>query len=232
MMIKELKKIPYLELSDDKISKLDEYMSITLSENEHVNLTRNDSPDSFIVKNILDSLLAVKHYDFNKKTALDIGSGAGFPGIPLAIYFPKTKFVLLEPTFKRAAFLAMVCDKLELNNVKVVAKRAEDYVKEGNYEKFDIVTSRAVSQLNILLELSIPFLKVNGTMIAYKGLNYQEEINLSKNALKTLNSTIKNVYVDTLDFINETRYSVEIIKNKSSNRKYPRLYKDIKKRPL
>ena len=232
MIIEDLKKLDYLKLSDEQLDKLNRYMEITLKENEHVNLTRNDTVDSFIIKNILDSLLVVKNFDLNKKTILDIGSGAGLPGIPLAIYYPKAKFVLLEPTFKRASFLAMVSDLLELNNVKVVAKRAEDYVKENNYETFDFVVSRAVSKLNILIELSVPFLKVGGELIAYKGLNYLEEIEESKNALKILNSTINVVKEDILDFLNETRYSVSVKKNKITNHKYPRLYKDIKKRPL
>ncbi len=232
MIIEDLKKLDYLKLSDEQLDKLNKYMEITLKENEHVNLTRNDTVDSFIIKNILDSLLVVKNFDLNKKTILDIGSGAGLPGIPLAIYYPKAKFVLLEPTFKRASFLAMVSDLLELNNVKVVAKRAEDYVKENNYETFDFVVSRAVSKLNILIELSVPFLKVGGELIAYKGLNYLEEIEESKNALKILNSTINVVKEDILDFLNETRYSVSVKKNKITNHKYPRLYKDIKKRPL
>lgn len=232
MNIKDLKELDYLKLSDEQLDKLNKYTEITLKENEHVNLTRNDTIDSFIAKNILDSLLIVKNFDLNKKTVLDIGSGAGLPGIPLAIYYPKTKFVLLEPTFKRASFLAMVSDLLELNNVKVVAKRAEDYIKENNYETFDFVVSRAVSKLNILIELSVPYLKVGGELIAYKGLNYLEEIEESKNALKVLNSEINIVKEDILDFLNETRYSVSVKKNKITNHKYPRLYKDIKKRPL
>ena len=232
MNIKDLKELDYLKLSDEQLDKLNKYMEITLKENEHVNLTRNDTIDSFIAKNILDSLLIVKNFDLNKKTVLDIGSGAGLTGIPLAIYYPKTKFVLLEPTFKRASFLAMVSDLLELNNVKVVAKRAEDYIKENNYETFDFVVSRAVSKLNILIELSVPYLKVGGELIAYKGINYLEEIEESKNALKVLNSEINIVKEDILDFLNETRYSVSVKKNKITNHKYPRLYKDIKKRPL
>ena len=232
MNIKDLKELDYLKLSDEQLDKLNKYMEITLKENEHVNLTRNDTIDSFITKNILDSLLIVKNFDLNKKTVLDIGSGAGLPGIPLAIYYPKTKFVLLEPTFKRASFLAMVSDLLELNNVKVVAKRAEDYIKENNYETFDFVVSRAVSKLNILIELSVPYLKVGGELIAYKGLNYLEEIEESTIVLKVLNSEINIVKEDILDFLNETRYSVSVKKNKITNHKYPRLYKDIKKRPL
>ncbi len=232
MNINDLEKVSYLNLDEDMLSKLNEYMNITLKENEKFNLTRNDTIDEFIIKNILDSLIIVKHVDLSKGKVLDIGSGAGLPGIPLAIYFKDAKFTLLEPTLKRANFLAMVCDKLKLNNVKVVAKRAEDYINENQREKFDFVISRAVSKLNILLELSIPYLKINGKLIAYKGLNYLEEIEESKNALIVLNSEISEVNEDDLDFTTENRFNVIITKKKSTIAKYPRLYKDIKKRPL
>lgn len=232
MNINDLVEVKYLNLDEEMLSKLNEYMTITLKENESFNLTRNDTIDEFIIKNILDSLLIVKHISFSKNKILDIGSGAGLPGIPLAIYFKDSKFTLLEPTLKRANFLAMVCDKLKLNNVKVVAKRAEDYINENQREKFDFVISRAVSKLNILLELSIPYLKNNGKLIAYKGLNYLEEIEESKNALTILNSEISEINEDDLDFTNENRFSVIITKKKSTVAKYPRLYKDIKKRPL
>lgn len=232
MNINDLEKVSYLNLDEDMLSKLNEYMNITLKENEKFNLTRNDTIDEFIIKNILDSLIIVKHSDLSKGKVLDIGSGAGLPGIPLAIYFKDAKFTLLEPTLKRANFLAMVCDKLKLNNVKVVAKRAEDYINENQREKFDFVISRGVSKLNILLELSIPYLKINGKLIAYKGLNYLEEIEESKNALIVLNSEISEVNEDDLDFTTENRFNVIITKKKSTIAKYPRLYKDIKKRPL
>lgn len=232
MNINDLEKVSYLNLDEDMLSKLNEYMNITLKENEKFNLTRNDTIDEFIIKNILDSLIIVKHIDLSKGKVLDIGSGAGLPGIPLAIYFKDAKFTLLEPTLKRANFLAMVCDKLKLNNVKVVAKRAEDYINENQREKFDFAISRAVSKLNILLELSIPYLKINGKLIAYKGLNYLEEIEESKNALIVLNSEISEVNEDDLDFTTENRFNVIITKKKSTIAKYPRLYKDIKKRPL
>ncbi len=232
MIINDLKSLDFLSLDDDALNKLERYMNITLEENKKFNLTRNDTNDEFIIKNILDSLLIIKNIDLNRSKILDIGSGAGLPGIPLAIYYKESKFVLLEPISKRANFLAYVADKLDLKNVKVVCKRAEDYINENQREKYDFVVSRAVSKLNILLELSIPYLIVNGKLVAYKGLNYKEEILDSTNALKELNSTLIAINEDTLDFTTENRFNLIIQKNKSTSNKYPRLYKEIKKRPL
>ncbi len=232
MIINDLKSLDFLSLDDDVLNKLEQYMNITLEENKKFNLTRNDTNDEFIIKNILDSLLIIKNIDLNRSKILDIGSGAGLPGIPLAIYYKESKFVLLEPTSKRANFLAYVADKLVLKNVKVVCKRAEDYINENQREKYDFVVSRAVSKLNILLELSIPYLIVNGKLVAYKGLTYKEEILDSKNALKELNSTLIAINEDILDFTTENRFNLIIQKNKSTSNKYPRLYKEIKKRPL
>ena len=163
---------------------------------------------------------------------LDLGSGAGLPGIPLAIYYETSNFVLLEPTKKRAQFLERCRELLDLKNVTVVAERAEDYINDNNREKFDFVVSRAVSKLNVLLELSIPFLKVDGRLIAYKGLNYNQEIKEAKNSLKTLSSEVKNVQEKKLPFSNETRFNIVVTKCEKTNPKFPRLYKDISKKPL
>lgn len=232
MKMEDLKTLDFLKLDEEQILMLQKYMEFTLSENKMYNLTRNDTNDDFILKNILDSLLIAKKFDLSGKNVLDIGSGAGLPGIPLAIYYKNAKFTLLEPTLKRANFLAMVSDMLDLKNVKVAASRAEDYIKENNREKYDIVVSRAVSKLNILLELSVPFLKVGGELIAYKGLNYLEEIDESKSAIRTLECSLVSSYEEIMPFLEETRYFVEIKKTKKTNPRYPRLYKDIKKRPL
>ena len=141
MEVASLKEIEFLkDLSDYKISLLKEYMNFTLEENKKFNLTSLDSEDEFIVKNILDSLLVVKFIqdDFSNKRVVDIGSGAGLPGIPLAIYYPNTKFYLLEPTTKRASFLKRAIEFLKLENVEVINERAEllvyfliGYIQEG-----------------------------------------------------------------------------------------------------
>lgn len=232
MRVSDLKTINFLHLNDEQIQKLESYMNYTLEENSKFNLTRNDNAEDFIIKNILDSLLIVKDNNLENSNVLDLGSGAGLPGIPLAIYYKTTNFLLLEPTLKRANFLKRCKELLNLENVTIVSARAEDYIKENNREKFDFVVSRAVSKLNILAELSIPFLKVNGSLIAYKGLNYQSEINEAKNALDVLSSTVASIQEVNLPFTKENRFNLVITKLGKTTNKFPRSYKEITKKPL
>lgn len=230
-MIELLESYPFIKIDENQKNQLVSYMELTLKANESFNLTANDTKESFMIKNIIDSLLIVKNLDLDGKNILDLGSGAGLPGIPLAIYYKNTNFTLLEPLTKRANFLKEIAQKLGLKNVKVVNERAEIFIKNAR-ESFDFVTSRAVSRLNILLELSIPFLKVGGKLIAYKGINYQEEINESKNALDLLSSKIIAIEEENLVQINEKRYNIFIQKNQKTSQKYPREYRLIKKKAL
>lgn len=230
-MIELLESYPFIKIDENQKNQLVSYMELTLKANESFNLTANDTKESFMIKNIIDSLLIVKNLDLDGKNILDLGSGAGLPGIPLAIYYKNTNFTLLEPLTKRANFLKEIAQKLGLKNVKVVNDRAEIFIKNAR-ESFDFVTSRAVSRLNILLELSIPFLKVGGKLIAYKGINYQEEINESKNALDLLSSKIIAIEEENLVQINEKRYNIFIQKNQKTSQKYPREYRLIKKKAL
>ena len=230
-MIELLESYPFIKIDENQKNQLVSYMELTLKANESFNLTANDTKESFMIKNIIDSLLIVKNLDLDEKNILDLGSGAGLPGIPLAIYYKNTNFTLLEPLTKRANFLKEIAQKLGLKNVKVVNERAEIFIKNAR-ESFDFVTSRAVSRLNILLELSIPFLKVGGKLIAYKGINYQEEINESKNALDLLSSKIIAIEEENLVQINEKRYNIFIQKNQKTSQKYPREYRLIKKKAL
>lgn len=230
-MIELLESYPFIKIDENQKNQLVSYMELTLKANESFNLTANDTKESFMIKNIIDSLLIVKNLDLDGKNILDLGSGAGLPGIPLAIYYKNTTFTLLEPLTKRANFLKEIAQKLGLKNVNVVNDRAEIFIKNAR-ESFDFVTSRAVSRLNILLELSIPFLKVGGKLIAYKGINYQEEINESKNALDLLSSKIIAIEEENLVQINEKRYNIFIQKNQKTSQKYPREYRLIKKKAL
>lgn len=230
-MIELLESYPFIKIDENQKNQLVSYMELTLKANESFNLTANDTKESFMIKNIIDSLLIVKNLDLDGKNILDLGSGAGLPGIPLAIYYKNTNFTLLEPLTKRAHFLKEIAQKLGLKNVKVVNDRAEIFIKNAR-ESYDFVTSRAVSRLNILLELSIPFLKVGGKLIAYKGINYQEEINESKNALDLLSSKIIAIEEENLVQINEKRYNIFIQKNQKTSQKYPREYRLIKKKAL
>ena len=230
-MIELLESYPFIKIDENQKNQLVSYMELTLKANESFNLTANDTKESFMIKNIIDSLLIVKNLNLDGKNILDLGSGAGLPGIPLAIYYKNTNFTLLEPLTKRANFLKEIAQKLGLKNVKVVNDRAEIFIKNAR-ESFDFATSRAVSRLNILLELSIPFLKVGGKLIAYKGINYQEEINESKNALDLLSSKIIAIEEENLVQINEKRYNIFIQKNQKTSQKYPREYRLIKKKAL
>ena len=212
-------------------TKLQEYKRMVIETNEVLNLTAITDSFEFDVKHLYDSLLISDYFDYKFKNIMDLGSGAGLPGIPLAILLKDTNFYLVEPTKKRCDFLTRVKDALNLTNVTIINKRSEDLdINFRGY--FDFIVTRAVSRLNILLEISLPFLKTNGYLICYKGIKYQEEINDSNIALKTLNSTIEEVKKETLPFLNEERFNIIIKKNKEIDKKYPRLYSIIKKRPL
>lgn len=208
--------------------KINKFIDLVLSENEKFNLTAILTKEEFKTRHIEDSLFPSKVFDFNNKTILDLGSGAGFPGIPLAIEFPSSKFILVEPLEKRANFLKMIKKELELENVEVLNIRMEDYDKN---HKVDVIVSRAVSELPILLELSIPFIKVDGTLIAYKGKKGEEEIKESENALKLLNSKVVLIQKDE-NHLERGTTNIFIKKEKETNQIYPRQYQKIKKNPL
>ena len=234
MKLNELLTIYFLkDLNEHKLSQLEDYMFFTLQENEKFNLTAHKEIDSFIIKNILDSLLLVKFIDFDisNKTVIDIGSGAGLPGIPLAIYYTNTKFYLLEPIKKRANFLEQVKQKLNLENVIVINGRAEEIFKE-NHLRFDFATARAVANLSILLELTIPLLKVGGIFMCYKGSNYENELTSSFSALNKLFSSTLLVDNCVLPFSKELRSFIFFKKDKETPNTYPRSYSLIKKKPL
>lgn len=210
---------------------LKKYMDLVLKENEVMNLTSITDEEEFYDKHFYDSLFVIDSFDFKNKVVMDLGSGAGFPGIPLAIVLKDTTFYLVEPMIKRCNFLNKVVQELDLKNVIVVNKRAED-LDDSFIEKFDFITSRAVSKLNILLELSAKFLKIGGNMIFLKGLKYQEEVEESKNAFKILNLNYIKTLEATLPFSKETRFYIIVKKLGKTNPQYPRPYQKIKKKPL
>ena len=164
--INELKKIN-INITDEMLSKLDEYYHILVEENSKYNLTAITDEPSVYLKHFYDSLSIIKIINLNKQYLLDIGTGAGFPGLVLKIIFPNLKIDLLDSTNKKCLFLQKVIDKLKLKDINVINARAEEYAKV-NREKYDLVTSRAVAPLKHLLEYSIPLLKVNGHFISLK----------------------------------------------------------------
>lgn len=232
MTIQDLKSIEFLKLSDKQLDLLEKYMSLTLKENEKYDLTANDNVDEFITKNIIDSLLVCKIVDLDGQSVADIGSGAGLPGIPLAIYYPNSHFYLIEPSLKRTNFLNLVKKELNLTNIEIIRDRAEDFSFK-NEEKFDFAVSRAVTKLNILLELSVKMLKIDGKLIAYKGLKAKEELSEAKNALEVLKSDVQEQKYDVpLPKTALTRSFIIIKKNEKTPKKYPRNYNQITKKPL
>lgn len=218
-------------LSDEQIESYKTYSKLLQEWNKVMDLTAIDEEEQIIEKHFYDSLISAKYFKYENQTLLDIGSGAGFPGLVLAIAFPNLNITLLEPTLKRCNFLNAVINELGLKNVNVINDRAENFIS-AKREAYDLVTSRAVSRLNMLLELSIPFLRVNGYMIALKGKNAELELNEAKNALDLLNTKLLNKFDLKLPSEEENR-SILILQKKSiTNTKYPRNYGTIKKKPL
>ena len=228
--IEELKKLN-IEPTEEQLKKLNKYYELLIEYNKIMNLTGITEKDQVYLKHFYDSLTIAKVIDLNKEETLcDIGTGAGFPGIVLKIIFPNLKITLIDSLNKRIEFLKIVIKELELNNIEAIHARAEEYAKE-NKEKYDVVTSRAVAPLNILLELSIPLLKINKYFISYKG-NISREIIESENALKQLDSIIEQIEEFELPKENSTRTIIKIKKENKTNKKYPRKFSEIKKKPL
>ncbi|WP_054696070.1 16S rRNA (guanine(527)-N(7))-methyltransferase RsmG [Syntrophomonas palmitatica] len=169
------------------------------NENEKQNLISRKSSFEEIDKHLEDSLRVLEFIDFNNKKVVDIGSGAGFPGLILAIYEPNLQMTLLEADQKKSQFLRRVKDELRLNNVEVVNRRVEEAGQDRDFrENFDLCTARAVAAMNVLLEYGMPFLKVDGKLLLWKGRNYNEEICQAGNALQLLDAEVEEVFYYTL----------------------------------
>ena len=224
-----------ITLNKDILEKLEMYKNLLLEWNEKINLTAITEDYQIIMKHFIDCLECVKYIDNNVKNIIDVGTGAGFPGIVLAIYFPDKEFTLLDALNKRLIFLEVVIDKLSLKNVKLIHGRAEETVRINNlYEKYDIVISRAVAQLPVLLEYISPYVKVNGKCLVMKGDSVEDEIRLSNNAMNVLNLKMINKYFYSYMVENEEykRSILEIQKIKETSKTYPRNYGKIKKKAL
>lgn len=212
------------------IDDLESLMEDTLLTNEKFNLTAIKDKEKFRELMILDSLIPLSFISLDNKKVLDIGTGAGYPGLPLAIA-SKGEFTLLDSTKKKIDHINDYVSTHNIKNVTAISTRAEDYVKDHR-EEFDVVIARAVSSLNVLLELALPFVKVGGVFIAMKGRQGEEEINQSKRALALLGGEIASINKSILPESGEERINIVITKNKETNKKYPRMYKDIINKPL
>lgn len=231
LMRKNLKELN-IELSDLQLEQFYQYMNILIEWNKVMNLTGITDPQEIITKHFIDSLTVLNKIDKNDKI-IDVGTGAGFPGIPIKIALPETKIVLLDSLNKRIKFLREVIKLLKLNNIETIHGRAEDYGRDKKYrEMYDISIARAVAPLNILSEYLMPFVKVGGKCLCMKGMNSEEEISLSKRAIEKLGG--KLIYTEEFLIPNTDmkRKIVEIEKIKNTEEKYPRKAGTPSKEPL
>lgn len=200
------------------------YYEILLEWNQFMNLTAITEYEDVVLKHFVDSLALCRVCDFSKnKTLLDIGTGAGFPGIPLKIVFPEMKIILLDSLNKRVKFLNHVIEELGLSLISAIHGRAEDYARQKEYrEQFDFCVSRAVANLATLSEYCIPYVKVGGLFVAYKSGKSEEEVRQSKKAVSVLGGGLKEVREFILPDSDISRSFVIIEKEKPTAKKYPR----------
>jgi len=198
-----------------------------------MNLTSITEYKDVVIKHFIDSIYIINYFDISNLSIIDVGTGAGFPGIPIKIAFPDTKITLIDSLNKRVGFLNDVIKTLQLKDIKAVHGRAEDLAKKADFrESFDVSVSRAVANLSVLLEYNIPFLKNGGHFISYKGDLSLDEINQSKTALSLLNSNIEQIYSFKLPNSEYKRNLLQIRKNSNISKIYPRKAGTPEKNPL
>ncbi len=227
MELKELLQHYGMNLSDLQLEKLELFADLLIEWNEKFNLTAITDRQEIYLKHFADCLL-LNNYPLGSRLA-DVGTGAGFPAIVLKISNPELHVTMLEPNNKKITFLNEVISRLELRDIDAVNQRSEDYAR-NHYECFDTVTSRAVASLNILSELCLPLVKTGGHFLAMKGPRGLEELQESSTALSKLSSEV--ISTDSYALDEQQRLIIDILKKAPTNRRYPRNYSQIKKKPL
>ena len=219
-----------IELDNKALSMLEEYYNILKEENKKYNLTRIIEKEDVYLKHFYDSLTITKITNIDNQNICDLGSGAGFPGLVLAICFPNAKLTLIESNGKKCNFLNIVKERLSLENISVINTRVEEYAK-NNRELFNIVTARAVAPLKHLLEYGIPLVKIGGNFIAMKS-SINEEIKNIENYHNKLNIKEDNKIEFKLPKENSLRTLIKYEKLEKTNIKYPRKYSEIIKKDI
>ena len=213
------------------IPALEEFSRLLLEKNQVMNLTAITDPDQVATLHFLDSLAVWQGADLSGKDVIDVGTGAGFPGVPLKIAHPDIRLTLLDSLNKRVDFLREVCEALSLVDVECVHGRAEEFAA-GHRERYDAAVSRAVANLRLLAELCLPLVKVGGVFLAMKSTDCEEELAEAKNAIKLLGGKTERVVDYTIPTTDVVHRLVVIRKLSPTPAKYPRRFAQIKKQPL
>lgn len=221
------------DINDAKLRQFDSYRRLLVEWNEKMNLTAITEECEVATKHFADSLYGLKFLK-NAKTLIDVGTGAGFPGLPLKIAKPELSLTLLDSLNKRLNFLEAVKNELDLKDVTCIHSRAEDGAKQGSSlrESFDVAVSRAVANLSVLSEYCLPYVKPGGVFLAYKGGDIEEELAESSDAIKILGGELTGLFKYTIPKTDITHSIVVITKTKNTPDKYPRLQGKIQKKPL
>ena len=218
-----------IEVEEEKLCKMLHFLELLYERNKVMNLTAIRDREGMAEKHFIDSLLLTKIIREDEKKIIDVGTGGGFPGLVLAIYYPEKEFLLVDSVKKKVEFINEVIEKLKLSNVKTSYERAEELIKK-NRETFDTALCRGVANLRIILEYMIPFIKLKGRFLPQKlNINELEE---AGNALQLLNASVEGVHSFELPDSKEGRVIMEIVKNGKTDRKYPRKTGIPAKKPL
>ena len=210
-----------IDVTEDKLTKLDKYYNLLIEWNEKINLTAITEEKDVYLKHFYDSLTLIKEIDLTKDLKIcDVGSGAGFPGIVIKIFFPQLKLVLVDSLQKRVNYLNLVIQELNLSNIEAIHSRMEDYSKEHE-EEFDYITARAVANLGVISEISVRALKVNGHLVFMKG-NVEEELETFLKYSDNLGLKLINVNKFILPYEESNRSLINFEKINKTNNKYPR----------
>ena len=223
LLMDSLSKMDF-NIDEEKINQLNKYYEMLVEKNKVMNLTAITEYDEVVIKHFVDSLAISKVFNMIPiKNIIDIGTGAGFPGMVLKIFYPDIQFTLLDSLNKRVGFLKEVADELSLNKIEAVHGRAEDYARQTNHrEKYDLCVSRAVANLSTLAEYSLPFVKKGGYFVAYKAEDCLDEVKSAEKSISMLGGKIEDTVMYKIPNSDITRAFVIIKKVNNISGKYPR----------
>ena len=222
-----------IDVSEKQCKKFFEYMKLLIEWNEKINLTAIVEPGQVITKHFLDLLTILNYIGTKQQKIIDVGTGAGFPGIPIKIMDDLSEITLLDSLNKRIIFLQEVINKNNLKNIRAIHGRAEDFGQDKLYrEKYDVCVARAVAPMNILVEYLLPFARVNGICICMKGANIEEELEEAKKAINLLGGKIEKVESFGLSGSEDRRNIIIIRKISKTPKQYPRKAGTAKKYPI